>query len=106
MSSRITLPKIRYARVAKGALLVGALGWACIVVGCAEDGANSTCTEVPLYDVRSDAAPDKATQDAIDKAISEGCLSPPGSAKTISTGGSGGSGGSGGAAGSGGSGGS
>jgi hypothetical protein len=50
---------------------------------CREEGATADCPELPRYDLKTDAALDPSTLEALQAAEDAGCLTPPGDAEPV-----------------------
>jgi hypothetical protein len=56
---------------------------ALLVAGCREDGASANCPELPLYDLKSDAAQSPSVVEALQAAQDAGCLTAPSDAEPV-----------------------
>lgn len=62
------------------ALVAAAALSTALASGCGEDGVSASCPDLPLYDVRSDAALAPGILGAREQAANAGCLTLPGTA--------------------------
>jgi hypothetical protein len=76
-------PMSRFARVVRRTTAIFALAFATSTYGCTEDGTTSNCPELPLYDLRADAALEPGIAEALAEAADAGCITSPGDAATF-----------------------